>query len=159
MSISRWIATGGGIGDIRFVPGTVASLIAAVIGGIALWISQPLLVLITILACLVGVWAVRGTGQTSDQRWIVADEFAGTLVALLGLARVSLTGVLAAFLIFRLLNIFKPGPVGWVDRKDGALSIMADDIVAGLLTAAILFLMRLLPPVLLWGWLPVDLLP
>jgi phosphatidylglycerophosphatase A len=47
--------------------------------------------------------------------------------------------VLAAFVLFRFFDITKLGPVGWADRKDGAIGVMADDVVAGLIVAAILF--------------------
>ena len=159
MSPGHWIASGGGIGHARFIPGAIAALIAMVTGGIVLWISPPSLIFLAITASLLGIWAVHATGETSDQRWIVVDEFAGSWIALLGLNRFSVTGVLGAFLIFLLLNFFKPGPVGWADRKDGAISVMADDIVAGLLTAAILFLIQLLPMGLLSDWVPVEALP
>ena len=159
MRFSRWIASAGGIGDIPFVPGIVAVLIGGTIGGIALWADPRLLTFLAILACLLGLWAVHATGETSDKPWIVIDEFAGLWIGMLGLARASAAGVVAAVVIFILLNLFKPGPVGWADRKDGAISVMADDIVAGLLTAAILFLIRFIPPGLFAGWLPVDQLP
>jgi len=48
--------------------------------------------------------------------------------------------LIAAFVLFRLFDIIKLGPVGWADRKDGAIVVMADDVVAGLIVAAILFL-------------------
>ncbi len=42
-----------------------------------------------------------------------------------------LPGLLAAFLMFRLLDVAKPGPIGWADRQGGAAGIMADDLIAG----------------------------
>ncbi len=33
--------------------------------------------------------------------------------------------------IFRLLDVAKPGPIGWADRQGGAAGIMADDLIAG----------------------------
>ena len=159
MSMGHWIASGGGIGHARFIPGTFAALIAMVTGAAALWISPRFLIGLAIAASLIGLWAVHATGERSDQPWIVVDEFAGMWIALLGLHRLSLTGLIAAFLLFRLLNVLKPGPVGWADRKDGAVSIMADDLMAGLLAAALLFVLQYLPTDWLWGWLPIDALP
>ncbi|HEY9150823.1 MAG TPA: phosphatidylglycerophosphatase A, partial [Gammaproteobacteria bacterium] len=41
--------------------------------------------------------------------------------------------VLAAFLLFRLLDIWKPWPIRWVDRRvGGGFGIMLDDVLAGL---------------------------
>ena len=70
---------------------------------------------------------------------MVIDEVAGQLLALCGWPHASVTGVLAAFLIFRLLDMAKPGPIGWADRQDGAAGIMADDVIAGAITAGILW--------------------
>ena len=67
------------------------------------------------------------------------DEVAGQLLALYGLAHVSMLGVLLAFLIFRLLDVVKPGPIGWADRQGGAAGVMADDVIAGVVTAGILW--------------------
>jgi phosphatidylglycerophosphatase A len=33
----------------------------------------------------------------------------------------------------------KPGPIGWADRQEGAAGIMADDVIAGAITAGILW--------------------
>jgi len=65
---------------------------------------------------------------------------------MLGLGRVSLYGLIAAFVLFRFFDIAKPGPVGWADRKDGAIGVMADDVVAGLIVAATLFVITILFP-------------
>ena len=60
-------------------------------------------------------------------------------LALFGLAHAVATGLLAAFLMFRLLDIAKPGPIGWADRQSGAAGIMADDVIAGAITAGIVW--------------------
>jgi phosphatidylglycerophosphatase A len=56
--------------------------------------------------------------------------------------RASTAGLIAAFIIFRLLDVTKPGPIGWADRQSGAAGIMADDLVAGAIAAAILWAVR-----------------
>jgi phosphatidylglycerophosphatase A len=50
--------------------------------------------------------------------------------------------LLAAFIIFRLLDITKPEPIAWADRQGGAAGIMADDLLAGAITAGILWAIR-----------------
>jgi phosphatidylglycerophosphatase A len=37
--------------------------------------------------------------------------------------------------LFRLFDILKPGPVGWADRKKGAVGVMMDDVIAGIFAA------------------------
>jgi phosphatidylglycerophosphatase A len=68
---------------------------------------------------------------------------------MLPLPRPAWPGLLAAFLLFRLFDIFKPGPVGWADRRHGAVGVMADDVIAGAIAAVILSLVRLWWPHLL----------
>jgi phosphatidylglycerophosphatase A len=146
MSPMHWIASGGGIGRVPFAPGTAASLAAVVIGALALWLDHRLLTLLAIATCVIGTWAIHETNEQGDPGWIVIDEFAGQWIAMLGLGRVSLYGLIAAFVLFRFLDITKLGPVGWADRKDGAIGVMADDVVAGLIVAAILFVAAFLFP-------------
>jgi phosphatidylglycerophosphatase A len=41
-----------------------------------------------------------------------------------------------SFFLFRMLDILKPGPIGWLDKNlNGGLGIMADDLAAGVVTA------------------------
>ena len=60
-------------------------------------------------------------------------------MALLPLARPTLPGLAAAFLLFRLLDVVKPGPIGWADRQHGPAAVMADDLIAGAIAAGILW--------------------
>jgi phosphatidylglycerophosphatase A len=98
--------------------------------------AVPAAVLLAICGCLCAVHAANVKG---DPGWVVIDEFAGQWLALFGLAHASFTGILAAFLIFRVLDIAKPGPIGWVDRQHGAAGVMADDLIAGAIATAILW--------------------
>jgi phosphatidylglycerophosphatase A len=75
-----------------------------------------------------------------DPGWIVVDEIAGQMIALLALHKISLIGVALAFALFRLFDISKPGPIGWADRQGGAAGIMADDLLAGVAAALVLTL-------------------
>lgn len=137
MSLPRLVASVFGIGHLRPAPGTWGS---AVVLPLALLGPLPCL-LLGLLVLLVGLWAVgRLPGDAeADPGWIVVDEAAGQLLALAALpAHPSLLGVAAAFLLFRAFDILKPGPVGWADRRHGALGVMLDDAVAGGLAALLL---------------------
>ena len=148
MTPMHWIASGAGIGRIPVAPGTAASLAAVLIGALVLWIDHRLLILLAIATCVIGVWAVHATGEQDDPGWIVIDEFAGQWIAMIGLGRLSLYGAIAAFLLFRFFDITKIGPVGWADRRHGAFGIMADDVIAGVVAAALLGICRVLWPAL-----------
>ena len=139
MTAARLIASGFGCGFAPTAPGTVASAVTLLPGVLLLHISPALLAVAALLTTLAGLWAIRATQIDGDPGWVVIDEVAGQLIALCGLAYVSLAGVLAAFLIFRLLDIVKPGPIGWADRQGGATGIMADDLIAGAIAAGIVW--------------------
>ncbi len=137
--LSRLIASGCGCGFVPVAPGTVASAVTLLPGLLLLRFAPALLPAAALVATLSGLWAVRAARIEGDPSWVVIDEVAGQLLALCGIARPSLTGLIGAFLVFRLLDVTKPGPVGWADRQGGAAGIMADDVVAGAVTAGILW--------------------
>ena len=138
-SLSRLIASGCGCGFLPLAPGTIASAATLPAGALLLHISPVLLPAATLFVTVAGLWAIRAAQVKGDPGWVVIDEVAGQLLALYGLARVSVVSLLAAFLIFRLLDVAKPGPIGWADRQGGAAGIMADDLLAGAITAGILW--------------------
>ena len=105
-----------------------------------------------LVVVFVGLWAIGRAGAGGDPGWVVIDEFAGQWIALLGLTRVSVLGLTAAFALFRLLDVLKPGPIGWADRQSGAAGVMADDVIAGAIAAGILWAVRSrFPGALDWG--------
>ncbi|PRY95174.1 phosphatidylglycerophosphatase A [Hasllibacter halocynthiae] len=145
MSPAGAVATVGGIGLLRPAPGTWGSLAALPLAWGVLTLGGPWALLLGIgLAAGAGVWAIeryqRETGA-HDPKEAVIDEVAGQWIALLpvafGAARAGADllalwpGWVAAFVLFRLFDIWKPGPVGWADRKGTASSVMLDDLIAG----------------------------
>ncbi len=139
MTPARLIAGGFGIGWVPMISGTLASAIATLIG-IGLMLSSPYALWAAILPAVIGgVWAIRAAGADDDPGWVVIDEFAGQWIAMLGLARVTALGALAAFVLFRVLDITKLGPVGWADRRHDAVGVMADDVIAGMIAALVLW--------------------
>jgi phosphatidylglycerophosphatase A len=139
MRVARLIASGFGTGFAPHAPGTVGSLAALVIGAFLLPLPVWVLPLCVLAASLGGLWAVTAAGGADDPGWVVIDEFAGQWMAMLPLASPTPLGLLAAFALFRLLDITKPGPVGWADRQHGAAGVMADDLIAGAIAAGILW--------------------
>lgn len=147
--IATLIGTVMGVGYIRPAPGTWGSLVALpwawllhVLGGF------PLLVLGVIIAFFKGWWATKEMTQGSDDHdpsEIVVDEVVGQWIALLPLSYAAWSmglntldmwpGWIAAFALFRLFDILKPGPVGWADRRGDPLGVMLDDVIAGIFAA------------------------
>jgi phosphatidylglycerophosphatase A len=136
----RMIASAGGIGFFPWAPGTAASVAALVVGAVGLrFAGHAVLALAAVAAAVGGIWAIRAARAKDDPGWVVIDEVAGLWITLLGLSHLSWAGAAAAFALFRLLDIAKPGPIGWADRIDSAFGIMADDVIAGGIGAAILW--------------------
>jgi phosphatidylglycerophosphatase A len=142
---SRFIAAGFGVGFFPVAPGTAGSLLGLAVGAALLWVSPFLLAGVTLAMAFGGMPVVgravgigvrplgAGQGDHPDPGWVVLDEIAGQCLALLALPRPSWAGVALAFALFRMLDIAKPGPIGWADRQGGAWGIMADDLIAGFL--------------------------
>ncbi len=146
MSPARWVASFGGSGLAPLAPGTVGSLAALPPGLALLWVSHAALAAGVVVVVALGLWAVRAAGAGDDPGWVVIDEVAGQWIALLALAHPSVVGALAAFAAFRLFDIAKPGPVGWAERLPGAMGVMADDVLAGALAAAVVWGLRWAAP-------------
>jgi phosphatidylglycerophosphatase A len=141
------IATWFGIGLIRFAPGTWGSLAALpCAAGLQLLGGPWLLAGATGVVTVAGVWAGGRTAAVlaaGDPGLVVVDEVAGQWLALVPLP-LDPWWYLAAFVLFRLFDIAKPWPIGWLDRNlSGGLGIMADDLAAGLAAGALLFALLL----------------
>ena len=77
-----------------------------------------------------------------DHGGIVWDEFVGYWITMF-LLPVRWEWVLGGFLLFRLLDIWKPWPIRWADRQvHGGLGIMLDDVLAGFVACAVLHGLR-----------------
>jgi phosphatidylglycerophosphatase A len=146
MRLARFIAAGFGTGYTPVAAGTVASAAAALTGAGLLQLSPLALTVAAVLATIGGTVAITRAGVEGDPGWVVIDEFAGQWISLMVLVRPTLAGVVAAFVLFRLFDVTKLGPVGWADRQHGAFGIMADDVIAGVIAASVLVLVRLLRP-------------
>lgn len=133
--VAFWIGTVGGAGHAPVAPGTVGSSAAALLFfglGRASWSVQ----LLALLAALgAGLWAAREMERASgvhDDRRIVIDEVVGCWIALLAFPP-DVYWIVGGFLLFRLLDIAKPFPADWIDRRwPGARGVMFDDVVAGI---------------------------
>ena len=146
MKPASLIATFFGSGLLPKAPGTWGSLAALPVGAALLWAGGPILLGAgALLIAILGIWAsaehARLIGR-DDPGEIVIDEVAGQWLALLP-ASLAWPDVAAAFLLFRLADIFKPWPASWADRSlHGGLGIMADDLIAGVYAALALYLLK-----------------
>jgi phosphatidylglycerophosphatase A len=136
------IVCGFASGFIPKAPGTAGSLAAVGLWWLALApLGLAAQIIVIVLTTLAGTWLVgrvqRRLGVT-DPGAIVIDEFAGQWIALL-LVPLEPLPVVAAFLLFRLFDIWKPWPVGLLERSfGGGFGVMVDDLAAGLMALGVL---------------------
>jgi phosphatidylglycerophosphatase A len=141
--MSRAVATVFGVGLMRPAPGTWGSLVAVGMGVVIdRFLGFPGLAVATLVVTALGFWACAAVcGPGDDPSEVVIDEVAGQWIALLFPSFafwmrdfegwMPYPGWVAAFLLFRLFDIWKPGPVGWADRRGDAAGVMLDDLIAG----------------------------
>lgn len=147
--MSQLVATFFYVGYLKPAPGTWGSLAALPVALVILWITGPNgLLFMSIVAFGAGYWATvqQTRGQADhDPSEIVIDEVAGQWIALLpvafGAANNDVSylalwpGWIAAFVLFRLFDITKPWIIGWADRRNDAMGVMLDDVIAGVFAA------------------------
>lgn len=136
------IATWFGVGRLPVAPGTWGSAATLPMAWpLALWLGPAWLFAAAAVVFAVGWWAAEihaRDNDLDDPGEIVVDEVAGQLVAL-AVVPPDLVYYVAAFVLFRIADIWKPWPVSLAERRlGGGLGIMADDIVAGFYAAIVL---------------------
>ena len=151
-----WLGIGLGSGLPRRAPGTWGTVGGLIVAIPLLSLGFVPFLIITILSCIIGVWICGRTSelmQGHDDPHIVWDEWAGIWITLLPFSYMGVTtanfwqdisqslsiiSLVIAFILFRFFDIIKPPPIGWADRKvAGGLGIMLDDIIAGVMAAAV----------------------
>lgn len=151
--VGLFIATCGYIGYVPIAPGTFGSA-----AGLAVFyavrstgsVSVELAAIVILFA--IGVWS--GTVAEHhlggiDPGPVVLDEVVGMLITL-ALIPVNMTGAAVGFLLFRVLDVFKPWPSAQFERLPGGLGVMADDGMAALYGNLLMWgLIAVLPA----GWL------
>jgi len=134
--VGLWIARWFGCGLFPYGPGTIGALGAIPLQFLCMQLPYWAHLSFVALICVVGIWASDCAVKllhTDDPQQVVVDEVAGTLIAMAFVRGHSIWALVAAFIAFRVLDIWKPGPIDSVQRvRPEGLAIMADDILAGL---------------------------
>jgi phosphatidylglycerophosphatase A len=150
---AHWIALGFGSGLSPVAPGTAGTLWAwATYLVLQLWLP-PLAMGVAIAAALaIGWWACTVTAEhmrVLDPGSIVCDEVIAFWIVLWLVMPAGFWGQLGAFVLFRLFDAVKPGPVAWADNLfhgfgwRGGFGIIFDDLVAAFCTLLVIALWRL----------------
>ena len=135
------LAFGLGAGYMPKLPGTTGTLV-----GVLFYMPMQnlgLLIYLPVVAGLlvIGIYLCEKTAKdlkVHDHSAIVWDEIVGYLITMIA-APIGWLWILLGFMLFRLFDIWKPWPIGWVDRRvSGGFGIMLDDVIAGLYGLVIL---------------------
>ncbi len=159
LSISYIIATFFGSGRLPYAPGTWGSLAALGVAFVFYFYHLQALSYLIISGILFVIgWLVTehilktSSDADTDPSFIVIDEVVGLFVTigLLGLYEPVTSNLLfSSFVLFRLFDIFKPLPIGWLEEclskspRTAALGVMVDDVLAGVMAAGTLILLSL----------------
>ena len=143
---STRLATCFGIGWIPIAPGTFASAAALPFGWLLVLLGWQAVLIGAGVVTAAGIWAcgahARKVGLL-DPSECVLDEVAGQWFTLIPIALEARGGDWRpygmAFLLFRLFDILKPWPIAAAERLPGGLGVMADDVLAGLAAAVLLY--------------------
>ena len=140
------------IGRIKFAPGTIASLFTCLLFLLLINIFNiSIILLFTLIIFLYSFVAINNSFEefnSDDPQEIVIDEVVGQMLSLLAIPIYEtlyplpkIYYCIAAFLLFRLFDIWKPYPISYVDNNvKGALGIMLDDILASIYAIIILII-------------------
>jgi phosphatidylglycerophosphatase A len=139
--IALIIATFFGAGKLPKAPGTWGSLAALPFAFLFLHLNPVAYMGLTFFILLVGVFACDITEKsrnTHDDSDLVIDEVVGILITMTWLP-ISWQSLVFGFILFRILDIWKPFPINLLDRRiKGGLGVMLDDVAAGIIANVIL---------------------
>jgi phosphatidylglycerophosphatase A len=138
-------ALGFGSGLAPVAPGTFGSMVGVAIALVVLHFGLIAAITATAIVTLAGIWICGESARrlgVHDHPGIVWDEVAGMMIAMLAAPR-TWWGLLLAFGLFRLFDIWKPWPIREIDHgMRGGAGIMLDDVMAGFLAVLVLLVVR-----------------
>ncbi len=131
----HFIAVGFGSGLSKKAPGTVGSLAAIPLCALLMQFPIFLEIVFILFSFYIGTKACQKAEDAMgmhDHGGIVIDEFVGMFISILFLPK-TIMSLILAFILFRIFDILKPFPIGYVDKRvSGGFGIMIDDVIAGI---------------------------
>ena len=139
-----FIATGCYSGYLPKAPGTWGSLVGLLLFFLLHTLSLEVYLAVVAGLFVIGTFAAGEAEKIMDHQdpgLVVIDEIVGMLITMIAVPATPLFMILG-FTLFRIFDIWKPFPVGFVDQRfHGGLGIMLDDVVAGIYSLLILQLL------------------
>ena len=165
MEIKRLLTSCFGLGFLPIAPGTFGSMPVAIVFGLMVRCGAPAFAILVVMAifavagsvvCVVFSPAIIAATGKTDPAEVVADEFAGQAVTFFVLSvflasTAPLWMVFAAFVLFRIFDVIKPWPIKKLEKLPSGWGILADDLLAGIYAAALLFVALMLWNLLIAG--------
>ncbi len=142
------IASGFGTGFSPFAPGTAGAILATIIWIVLSFVTPSYLVPITAILIVIfgflGIWSanVLSPQWGKDPSRVVVDEMVGVWIPLLAVSDGNIYYALAALVLFRLFDIFKPLGIRRMEDLKGGVGVMMDDVLAGVYSFIVLFGLR-----------------
>lgn len=137
----KYFVTFFGVGLSPKAPGTMGTLAAIPLVWLLTLMGPLAYMALTLILTLVAIVAIdryeQMTGQ-HDRKEIVIDEVIGYLVTMTWLPQ-TWQAYAAGFVLFRILDIWKPLFIGRLDKKTkGGFGVVVDDLAAGIVASIIL---------------------
>jgi phosphatidylglycerophosphatase A len=141
------VATFFDIGHLHPGPGTWGSAATVVIWAaiayeLPVTLRTPIAIALAVVVTLIGIPAATRVARASgskDPQFVVIDEVAGQLIALIAVPLAWKT-FLASLILFRAFDIVKPPPVRQLERLPEGAGIVLDDVAAGILALIVMHL-------------------
>ncbi|MRI58628.1 MAG: phosphatidylglycerophosphatase A [Epsilonproteobacteria bacterium] len=134
----RCFLSGCYTGLLPKAPGTWGTIFGAFVAYvILLFLPQSTLFLLTILISVIAVKEINryeAQGGPHDDPTIVIDEIAGIWLAIAILPNTHPIWIVVAVVLFRYFDITKPSYIGRLEKLQGGLGVMADDLLAGIVS-------------------------
>lgn len=147
----KMIATSFGAGFLPVAPGTWGALVAIALWiPLYIWASVAVTAIITISAILLYLWAGTWASNIAEKYWgkdpvvACADETVGQWIALIPVTPLCpWWEIIIAFVLFRFFDIYKPLGIRKMEKFPGGIGMMADDILAGVYSAVLIFILNI----------------
>lgn len=135
------IVTFGGLGNVRYFPGTLGSLAGLFLGVfIIFFFNHNIFLMSFFILTLIGIFATDEylkSSKNNDPQEVVIDEVLGQWIAI-AFVPLTASSLILAFVIFRILDIGKPFPINKIEAIKGYIGVIGDDILAGVITAIVI---------------------
>jgi len=136
MSFFKTISTCFYLGYIPFIPGTIGSLAGIFLYWFVLSKNIFLYSAVTVVLIFSGFYIctmAENEFKTKDDKKIILDEIIGIFISMLFIKK-TIPAVIVGFLLFRFFDVSKILFINKIQKLNGGIGIVLDDVLAGIYT-------------------------